>query len=98
MLTGWWREKVLPISAVEQVTVVGWRDQGNFLKVVALEVFRKVPFTHLGLHLLQEAAPEPLTHCLSSHPHTSIDVCISLLPRLELLKGKCVILESHLSL
>lgn len=70
----------------------------GFLKVVALEVFWEVPFTLLGLHLLQEASPEPLSHCRVFHPHLTIDVCIRLLPRLELLKGKCVILESRLSL
>lgn len=47
---------------MEVVTVVGWRGQGNFLEVVALEVFWKVPFTHLRL-LLQEATPKPLTYC-----------------------------------
>lgn len=82
---------------MEVVTVVGWRRQGNFLEVVALEVFWKVPFTHLRL-LLQEATPSPSLTALSSHPHKSIDVCTSLLPRLEFLKGKCVLLETHLSL
>ena len=35
---------------------------------------------------------------LSSHPYISIEVWISLLPRFELLKGKCASLGSHLSL